>query len=34
VDSFYVLGDNGKKISQNEYELIKSELTSVITKIL
>ena len=34
VDSFYVLGDKGKKISQNDYEFIKSELTSVITKIL
>ena len=34
VDSFYVLNESGKKISQNDYELIKSELTSVITKIL
>jgi [protein-PII] uridylyltransferase len=34
VDSFYVLGRNNKKISPNDYEFIKSELTAAVTKIL
>jgi [protein-PII] uridylyltransferase len=34
VDAFYVLGRNNKKVSPNDYEFIKSELTSAITKIL
>jgi [protein-PII] uridylyltransferase len=34
VDSFYVLGRNNKKISPTDYEFIKSELTTAITKIL
>src|SRR5690606_13089893 len=34
VDSFYVLDRNGNKISPNDYELIKSELTETITQIL
>jgi [protein-PII] uridylyltransferase len=34
VDAFYVLGRNNKKISPNDYEFIKSELTAAITKIL
>ena len=34
VDSFYVLNRNKKKISPDDYELIKSELTETITQIL
>lgn len=34
VDSFYVLDRNGKKISPNDFELIKSKLTETITQIL
>ncbi|NNJ52818.1 MAG: HD domain-containing protein [Ignavibacteriaceae bacterium] len=34
VDAFYVLGRNNKKISPNDYEFIKSELTEAIIKIL
>jgi [protein-PII] uridylyltransferase len=34
VDSFYVLDTTGKKISQADYEFIKSELTESITQIL
>lgn len=34
VDSFYVLDRNGNKISQNDYEFIRSELKSSILKIL
>jgi [protein-PII] uridylyltransferase len=34
VDAFYVLGRNNKKISPNDYEFIKSELTAAISKIL
>ena len=34
VDSFYVLDANGKKISPNDYEFIKSELTEIITQML
>lgn len=34
VDAFYVLDRNGKKISVNEYELIRKELTETITQIL
>jgi [protein-PII] uridylyltransferase len=34
VDSFYVLDRNGHKVSQSDYELIKSELTETITQIL
>lgn len=34
VDAFYVLGRNNKKISPNDYEFIKSELTTAISKIL
>ncbi|MGE5401732.1 MAG: [protein-PII] uridylyltransferase [Bacteroidota bacterium] len=34
VDSFYLLDRNGKKVSQNDYEFIKYELTSAIEQIL
>jgi [protein-PII] uridylyltransferase len=34
VDSFYVLERKGKKVSVNDYELIKTELTDAITQIL
>jgi len=34
VDSFYVLDRDGSKISQNGYDLIKSELTEAIYEIL
>jgi [protein-PII] uridylyltransferase len=34
VDSFYVLDRKGKKISPNDFELIKSKLTETITQIL
>jgi [protein-PII] uridylyltransferase len=34
VDSFYVLARSGKKISTNDYEFIKAELASAISKIL
>ncbi|GBD88536.1 bifunctional uridylyltransferase/uridylyl-removing enzyme [bacterium BMS3Abin03] len=34
VDSFYVLDRNGNKISPNDYEFIKAELTSSISQIL
>jgi|SRR5690554_491880 len=34
VDSFYVLDRNGKKVSQNEYELIITELTNTISQLL
>jgi [protein-PII] uridylyltransferase len=34
VDAFYVLGRNNKKISPDDYEFIRSELTAAITKIL
>ena len=34
VDSFYVLNRNKKKISPDDYELIKSELIETITQIL
>lgn len=34
VDSFYVLDRSGKKISPNDYELIRTELTSTIAQIL
>jgi [protein-PII] uridylyltransferase len=34
VDSFYVLDRNGKKISVNEHELIRLELTEAITQLL
>ncbi len=34
IDAFYVLDRNGKKISPNDYEFIKSELTSAISKLL
>ncbi|HEX2866444.1 MAG TPA: [protein-PII] uridylyltransferase [Ignavibacteriales bacterium] len=34
VDSFYLLDRNGKKVSQNDYEFIKSELTSAIEQML
>lgn len=34
VDSFYVLDRGGKKVSPNDYELIKSELTETIKQIL
>jgi [protein-PII] uridylyltransferase len=34
VDSFYVLGRNNRKISPNDYEFIKSELSTAISKIL
>ena len=34
VDSFYVLDRDGKKISQNGYELIRTELTGTISQML
>jgi [protein-PII] uridylyltransferase len=34
VDSFYVLDRNGWKISQNDHEFIKSELTNAISQVL
>ena len=34
VDAFYVLDRNGKKISPNDYEFIKNELTLSISKLL
>lgn len=34
VDAFYVLDRNGNKVSTNDYEFIKSELTETITQIL
>ncbi len=34
VDSFYVLDRQGKKISQNDYEFIKTELTDTISQML
>jgi [protein-PII] uridylyltransferase len=34
VDSFYVLDRHGKKISQNDYEFIKTELTETISQML
>jgi len=34
VDSFYVLDRTGKKISQNDYEFIKTELTETISQML
>jgi [protein-PII] uridylyltransferase len=34
VDAFYVLDRNNKKISPNDYEFIKNELTSAIDKLL
>jgi [protein-PII] uridylyltransferase len=34
VDSFYVLDRNGHKVSQSDFEFIKSELTNTITQIL
>jgi [protein-PII] uridylyltransferase len=34
VDAFYVLDRNGKKISPNDYEFIKNELTLAISKLL
>jgi len=34
VDTFYVLDRNGKKISQNDHEFIKSELTNAISQVL
>jgi [protein-PII] uridylyltransferase len=34
VDSFYVLDRNGKKVSQNDYELIITELTNTINQLL
>ncbi|MDR3609752.1 MAG: HD domain-containing protein [Ignavibacteriaceae bacterium] len=34
VDSFYVLERSGKKVSVNEHELIKAELTDTITQLL
>lgn len=34
VDSFYVLSSLGKKISPNDYELVKAELTKTIEQIL
>ncbi len=34
VDSFYVWDSTGKKVSQNDYGLIKTELTSTITQML
>ena len=34
VDSFYVLDRNGNKISQSDYDFIKSELTETITLML
>jgi len=34
VDSFYVLNRNGKKISQSDYDFVKSELIATITLML
>jgi [protein-PII] uridylyltransferase len=34
IDSFYVLERSGKKVSSNDFELIKSELTDTITQLL
>ncbi|MCX6150758.1 MAG: HD domain-containing protein [Ignavibacteriales bacterium] len=34
VDSFYLLDRNGKKVSPNDYEFIKAELTAAIEQIL
>jgi [protein-PII] uridylyltransferase len=34
VDSFYVLDRNGKKVSQNDYELIITELANTINQLL
>lgn len=34
VDSFYLLDRNGKKVSPNDYEFIRSELTSAIEQML
>ena len=34
VDTFYVLDRNGNKISQNDHEFIKSELTNAISQVL
>jgi len=34
VDTFYVLDRNGKKISPNDHEFIKSELTNAISQVL
>src|SRR5690606_26348930 len=34
VDSFYVLDSSGKKISPNDYDFIRSEITSAINQIL
>ncbi len=34
VDSFYVLDRNGNKVSQNDYQLIITELTETISQIL
>jgi len=34
VDAFYVLDRNGKKISVNDYEFVKNEITSAIDKLL
>ncbi len=34
VDTFYVLDRKGKKISQNDHEFIKSELTNAISQVL
>lgn len=34
VDAFYVLDRNGKKISPNDYEFVKNELTLAISKLL
>jgi [protein-PII] uridylyltransferase len=34
VDSFYVLDRSGKKVSTNDYELIKTELIDTITQLL
>jgi [protein-PII] uridylyltransferase len=34
VDAFYVLDRNGKKISPNDYEFVKNEITSAIDKLL
>ena len=34
VDSFYVLDNNGKKISSDNYDFIKNELIETITQML
>ena len=34
VDAFYVLDRNGKKISPNDYEFVKNEISSAIDKLL